>query len=246
MILYKTGTLEGLKNEPSKLCLEEPVVASDSSIDDLSFNSSNSSMKPAMEQTVQGMEAAVEVLFAFLDGKHLISKSVVQMYPPLSPNEENHLGSLRLCHRGDGYHHGIVVFKLNSNHQNKTVSLFLAAWMVRGTMRAWTCRVLFDLDKASSATLETASKSELSKICSDEKVPSKSLRFDSSIWRHRDQNGKTIVELVEYGNVIIAKIMFNAPSRDNSLSASLIAAFEESKEKKDVVRRTNSMSLSRG
>jgi Heterokaryon incompatibility protein (HET) len=248
MTLYRTGNLKSPWIEPSKLCLEEPVLASDSSTDFLSLNisNSNSSMKPAVERTVQETEAAVEVLFALLDGKQVVSKSAVHMYPPLPPSEENHLGSLQLCRRGDGYYHGIVVFKLDSNLQNKTVALFLAACVLQGDLRAWTCRVLLDLDESSSADFETVSKSELAKICNDEKVPSDSRYFESSIWRDRDQNGKTIVELVENNRVIIAKVMFDALSRDNHLSASIIAAFEKSKEMKEVVSRASSMSMSRG
>jgi hypothetical protein len=246
--LYTTSNLKSPWIEPSKLCLEEPVLASDSSIDFLSLNisnSTNSSMKPAVEKTVQETEAAVEVIFALLDGKQAVSKSAVHMYPPLPPNEENHLGALRLCHRGDGYYHGMVVFKLDSNAQNKTVSLFLAASMLQGDLYNYTCRVLLDLDESSSADLETVSKSELAKLCSDED-PSGFGYSKSSIWRHRDQNGKTIVELAIYDRVIIAKIMFDAPGRDNHLSASIIAAFEKSKEMKEVVSRASSMSMSRG
>jgi hypothetical protein len=244
MTVYTPGTITSLRIEPSKLCLEDAAHFADSSTHS-SFNSFRTLPQPTTERSDQDLKAAVEVLAAFLDGKQLISKSTPSMYPPIPTNEHNRLAALQLDHRGDGYYHGILAFELDSKPQNKTVGIFFAASVIRGHIRAWTCRVLVDLRNTSSVNLEVVSKEELAKICTDEKTPLDSLGFESSIWRHRDQNGKIVVELDNKENVIIAKILFDAPTEANNVSAAVTAAFDNRKEAMDVVKQTASMSPGR-
>jgi hypothetical protein len=254
MTLYTSGTITNLRIEPSKICLEDAAHFADSSTDG-SFNPFRSRPQPTTERSDQersvrelsdqDLRAVVEVLAAFIDGKQSISKSTLSMYPPIPTNEHNRLAALLLDHGGDGYYHGMLAFEFDSKLPNKTVGLFFAVSVRRGNIRAWTCRVLANLRNASSVNLEAVSKEELAKICTDEKIPLDSLDFESSIWRHRDQNGKTVVELDNIENVIIAKILFDAPAEGNNVSASVSAEFENMKEAMDVVRQTAKMSLGR-
>jgi hypothetical protein len=201
-----------------------------------------------VEHFEQEIETPIEVLAVFLDGKQSISRSVPYMYPPKSSHGDNRSGTLRLCHRGDDYYHGILVFQLDSNHQDKTIAIFFAVnyspSKLDKRIHASTCRVLVGLDGTSCSDLEMISTSELAKICSDEQVQSsRSLLIDWPIWRRRDQNGNTAVELAEVDKVLIEKIMFTPPTQDCSLSDSVTAAFEKMKDTKGVTGGTAKLSL---
>ncbi|KAE9365069.1 hypothetical protein N431DRAFT_430615 [Stipitochalara longipes BDJ] len=230
MTLYSTGMLTGPRIAPTQLCLEGPVSFADTATESNSSNPLESDISLTVEQPEQETEAAIEVLVAFLDGKELVSKSAPYLYPPIPPNEDNRLGTLRLCHGGHGYYHGILAFEIDRKNENKTIAVFFAASMRDEVLCAWTCRVLLNLNDASSTNLERVSASELAKICSDEQVPStRPSLFESPIWRRRDQNGKTVVELVEYAQVIIAEVVFNVSTQNGNLLSSLQAAFEKNK-----------------
>ncbi|KAN0089131.1 hypothetical protein V8E51_019391 [Hyaloscypha variabilis] len=249
MALYDMGTLTGPRIEPTELCLEEPVSYPDRADNIYSFNPLHLERLPTVEHFEQEIETPIEVLAVFLDGKQSISRSAPYMYPPKSSHEDNRSGTLRLCHRGDDYYHGILVFQRDSNHQDKTIAIFFAAnyspSKLDKRMHASTCRVLVGLDVTLSTDLEKLSASELAKICSYEQVPSSSsLPIDWPIWRLRDQNGNTAVELVEVDKVLIAKIIFNAPTQDGSLSESVTTAFEKMKETEGMMARTTKLSLS--
>ncbi|PMD31785.1 hypothetical protein L207DRAFT_519129 [Hyaloscypha variabilis F] len=248
MTFFDIGTLTGAPIEPTELCLEEPVSFPDRADNFYSSNPLHVERLPTVEHSEQEIESPIEVLAVFLDGEQLSSRSAPYMYPPKSSHKDNRSGILRLRHRGDDYHHGILVFQLDSNHQDKTIAIFFAAIYSPSRLdkriHASTCRVLVGLDVTSSTDLEKLSASELAKICSDEQVPSSSLfPIDWLIWRHRDQNGNTAVELVEVDKVLIAKIMFNAPNQDGSLSESVTAAFEKMKDTKGVTGGTAKLSL---
>ena len=243
MTLYSLGMMTTPQVEATKICLEEPAAIPNTS--SCSANPLETENLATKEHPQQTEEVPFEVLAVFPSGKQISSGSAIHMYPFASPNEVKRFGTLRLSHRGNRYFYGILVFEINSRFQDKAIAIFFAAisWSVR-RLRAWTCRVLLDVNDTSSTNLEKVSTSELAKICSDEQVPSLCPAVESSIWRRRDQNGKTVVELVECGQIIIAKIMFEAPTQADILLASIGQAFKKSKEKTNSVPTISRASLS--